>query len=85
MICSFVFLPRPNRKFNAFPSSIIGIKWESAVKDLMEHYAQREASYPLLKQLVLENLRKIKVDKAEEYNRVNRTRSRYVKLSIQLS
>ncbi len=36
----------------------------------MEHYAQREASYPVLKHVVLENLRRIKNDKLEELNKV---------------
>jgi len=36
----------------------------------MEHYAQREASYPVLKQVVLENLRKIRNEKVYEHNQV---------------
>jgi hypothetical protein len=36
----------------------------------MEHYAQREASYPVLKQVILENLRKIRNEKIEESNKV---------------
>jgi hypothetical protein len=41
------------------------------VKELMEHYAQREASYPVLKQVVLETLKKLKSEKIDEYNKVN--------------
>lgn len=40
----------------------------------MTHYSQREASYPLLKQVVLENLRKMKTEKNDEYNRVKSSR-----------
>ncbi len=51
--------------------SIIGSTWTTAVKELMEHYAQREASYPVLKQVILENLKKIKSEKTDENNKVN--------------
>jgi len=36
----------------------------------MLHYAQREASYPVLKHIILENLRKIKNEKIDEFNKV---------------
>jgi hypothetical protein len=49
---------------------IVGSSWLTAVKELMEHYAQREASYPVLKQVILENLRKIRTEKVDEYNKV---------------
>jgi hypothetical protein len=51
-------------------SSVIGLSWSSAIKELMEHYAQREASYPVLKHIILENLRKIKNEKVDEFNKV---------------
>jgi len=50
--------------------SAIGSSWTTAIKQLMEHYAQREASYPVLKQVVLENLRKIRNEKVDEHNQV---------------
>ena len=34
--------------------SVIGSSWTAAVKDLIEHYTQREATYPLIKQVVVE-------------------------------
>jgi hypothetical protein len=55
-----------------FIFSIIGSSWITAVKELLEHYAQREASCPVLKQVVLENLRKIKNEKIDEYNKVEK-------------
>jgi hypothetical protein len=54
----------------SFIFSVIGLSWSSAIKELMEHYAQREASYPVLKHIILENLRKIKNEKADEFNKV---------------
>lgn len=50
--------------------SVIGSAWATAVKELMEHYVEREAQYPVLKHVVLENLRKIKTEKIDEYNKV---------------
>ncbi len=50
--------------------SVIGSAWSTALKDLIDHYTQREASYPVLKRVVLENLRKIKSEKIDEYNKV---------------
>lgn len=39
---------------------------------MLEHYAQREASYPVLKQVILDNLRRIKSEKIDEHNKVIR-------------
>jgi hypothetical protein len=50
--------------------SVIGSSWIAAIKELMEHYAQREASYPVLKQVILENLRKIRHEKVDEHNQL---------------
>jgi hypothetical protein len=36
----------------------------------MEHYAQREASSPVLKQVILENLKKIRIEKIDEFNKI---------------
>jgi len=53
-----------------FLCSPIGTAWTSAIKDMLEHYSQREASYPVLKQVILDSLRKIKNEKTEEHNKV---------------
>ena len=50
--------------------SIIGSSWTTAIKELIEHYSQREASYPVLKQVILENFRKIKSEKVDEHSKV---------------
>ncbi|CAF4563841.1 unnamed protein product [Rotaria sp. Silwood1] len=50
--------------------SIIGSSWTTALKELMEHYSQREASYPVLRQVILENLKKIKNEKVDEHNKI---------------
>lgn len=50
--------------------SIIGTSWTTALKELTEHYAQREASCPVLKQVVLENLKKIRNEKIDEQIKV---------------
>jgi hypothetical protein len=49
---------------------VIGLSWKTTIKELMEHYAQREASYPVLKHIILENLKKIKAEKVDEFNKV---------------
>ena len=54
-----------------FLFSIIGASWTTAVKELIEHYAQREASYPVLKQVILESLKKIRLEKTDEHSRVS--------------
>ena len=36
----------------------------------MEHYSEREANYPNLKHIIMENLRRIRGEKADEYNKV---------------
>ncbi|CAF0774095.1 unnamed protein product [Adineta steineri] len=51
-------------------TSIIGSSWTTALKELAEHYAQREASYPVLRQVILENLKIIKNGKVDEHNKV---------------
>jgi hypothetical protein len=40
------------------------------VKELIQHYSEREASYPILKQVVLEDLKRIKTEKIDEHIRV---------------
>ncbi|CAF3016952.1 unnamed protein product [Rotaria socialis] len=50
--------------------SIIGSSWTTALKELMEHYAQREASHPVLKQVILENLKRIRNEKVDEHSKV---------------
>ncbi len=50
--------------------SPIGSSWTTAIKELVEHYAQREASYPVLKQVILENLKKLRNEKIDEHNKV---------------
>ena len=50
--------------------SIIGSAWTATVKELLEHYAQREASYPVLKQVILENLKRTRTEKIDEHNKV---------------
>ncbi|CAF0839256.1 unnamed protein product [Adineta ricciae] len=51
-------------------SSIIGSSWTTAVKELMEHYSQREAVYPVLKQVICENLKKVRAEKVDEHGKV---------------
>ncbi|CAF0758879.1 unnamed protein product [Rotaria sordida] len=51
-------------------SSVIGSTWTTAIKELLEHYSQREASYPVLKQVTLENLKKLKNEKIDEHNKI---------------
>ena len=55
--------------------SVIGSSWTAAVKDLNEHYTQREATYPLIKQVVVEALKKIRNEKVDEHNKVGRLNS----------
>ncbi|UJR37249.1 hypothetical protein I4U23_029958 [Adineta vaga] len=51
-------------------SSIIGSSWTTALKELTEHYSQREAVYPVLKQVICENLKRIKAEKLDEHGKV---------------
>ena len=53
-----------------FFSSVVGSAWAAAVKELMEHYTEREANYPTLKLIILESFRRIKIEKTDEYNKV---------------
>jgi hypothetical protein len=64
--------------------SIIGSSWTTAVKELVEHYSQREAVYPVLKQVIYENLKRIRSEKVDEHNKVDAKPSHFSAGSVSL-
>lgn len=62
--------------------SVIGSSWTAAIKELTEHYAQREASCPVLRQVVLENLRKIRAEKLDEQIKVKHKKRLFYSILI---